>query len=173
MNKKIVSTAKGTGTDLVVGIAGAGIMGALAGRWAAVLGVGVLAYGHYADNNIAKTAGIGMIAGNAYQASATKDSATPANGFNGQDDELEGFSLKAGMDNVSSYFKRLKNQVPFLPASSAAVSGLGNTQSYFQNPFAGLGEAEQTLLAGNGGTIGRIGSLGNAPSAMGRLGHIA
>jgi hypothetical protein len=51
-----------TGKDLLIGVIGGGIVGAVIGKPALLIGVGVTGYGHYAKKPALTTFGIGMMA---------------------------------------------------------------------------------------------------------------
>lgn len=52
-----------TGKDLLIGVLGGGLVAALIGKPAFVIGLGVTGVGHYAGNTLASTFGLGMMAG--------------------------------------------------------------------------------------------------------------
>jgi hypothetical protein len=52
-----------TGKDLLIGVLGGGLVAALIGKPAFVIGLGITGVGHYAGNTLASTFGLGMMAG--------------------------------------------------------------------------------------------------------------
>src|SRR5689334_20502383 len=50
-----------TGKDLLIGVLGGGLVAALIGKHAFVIGLGVTGVGHYAGNTLASTFGLGMM----------------------------------------------------------------------------------------------------------------
>lgn len=55
-------TAKGVGTDLVIGVLGGGLAAALIGKSSFLVGLVVSGYGHYAQNKIISALGLGIMA---------------------------------------------------------------------------------------------------------------
>ena len=56
-----------TGKDLVIGVIGGGIVGALIGKTSLLIGAAVTGIGHYANNRLASIFGFGMMASNGFQ----------------------------------------------------------------------------------------------------------
>lgn len=52
-----------TGKDLLIGVLGGGLVAALIGKPAFIIGLGVTGAGHFAGNTLASTFGLGMMAG--------------------------------------------------------------------------------------------------------------
>ena len=59
---KINKTAKGLTNDLLLGVIGGGLAGAMLGRYSFFAGLAIAGYGHYADNKLMGTIGLGMMA---------------------------------------------------------------------------------------------------------------
>lgn len=60
--EKWKDTAKGMGTDLVVGVLGGGLVAAAIGKPALLVGLAVSGYGHYAQNKMISALGLGIMA---------------------------------------------------------------------------------------------------------------
>lgn len=60
--EKWKETAKGVGTDLVIGVLGGGLLAAAIGRPAFLVGLAVSGYGHYAQNKVISALGLGIMA---------------------------------------------------------------------------------------------------------------
>ncbi|QHS60825.1 hypothetical protein [Chitinophaga agri] len=59
----IKHSAMETGKDLLIGVLGGGLVAALIGKPAFLVGLGVTGIGHFAGNTLASTFGLGMMAG--------------------------------------------------------------------------------------------------------------
>lgn len=70
---KFKSTAEGLGRDLILGVIGGGLAGAILGRYSFVLGLGVAGLGHYSENKMLSALGLGMMATGTYQALTGKE----------------------------------------------------------------------------------------------------
>lgn len=56
------ATAKGVGTDLVIGVLGGGLIAAAIGKPAFLIGLAVSSYGHYVKNRMISALGLGIMA---------------------------------------------------------------------------------------------------------------
>lgn len=117
-----------TGKDLVIGVIGGGVAGAVVGRASLILGVGVTLASYYMGSKEAAMFGVGMMAANGFQ----KLTGT-VNGVN--DPELTGFE---GVKDRVMTFKDTFSQKLWLDKilkkdPAKAVSGLGEVQ-YFTYP---------------------------------------
>ena len=65
---KVKDAATELGKDLVVGVIGGGVAGAVLGRLSFIVGAAVSGVGHYAKSRIASALGLGMMASGTYQA---------------------------------------------------------------------------------------------------------
>ncbi len=61
-SEKWKDTAKGVGTDLVVGVLGGGLVAAAIGKPALLVGLAISGYGHYAQNKMISALGLGIMA---------------------------------------------------------------------------------------------------------------
>jgi hypothetical protein len=132
-----------TGKDLVVGVIGGGIVGALIGKTSLLLGAVVTAVGHYTDNRLISSLGFGMMASNGFQ---------PKNsGVSGPENQdiLEGAKERV-MAFKDSFSEKLFLD-KFLKKSEPATNGMGDVQ-YFTYPDdqsqsqLGAGEIDLTVL---------------------------
>lgn len=60
--EKWKDTAKGVGTDLLVGVLGGGLAAATIGKPAFLVGLVISGYGHYTENKVISALGLGMMA---------------------------------------------------------------------------------------------------------------
>jgi len=67
---KVKHSAIETGKDLLIGVIGGGIAGAVIGKPALLIGAGVTGYGHFANKPALSTFGIGMMASSGFSTAA-------------------------------------------------------------------------------------------------------
>ena len=77
IKKQLKNTLVGTGKDILIGVIGGGIAGAVIGKPSFLIGAGVTGLGNYNKNSLMTTFGIGMMA------SAGINQAAPVNGMDG------------------------------------------------------------------------------------------
>lgn len=70
---KFKSTAEGLGRDLLIGVIGGGLAGAVLGRYSFLLGLGVAGFGHYSESKTMTALGLGMMASGTFHALTGKD----------------------------------------------------------------------------------------------------
>jgi hypothetical protein len=91
--EKINKTAKGLTSDLLLGVIGGGLAGALLGRYSFLVGLGVAGYGHYSDNKLLGTVGLGMMAsGTAYALLGDKEQDPNATTMEKVTERVKGFT---------------------------------------------------------------------------------
>jgi hypothetical protein len=140
--EKVKDAATELGKDIVVGVIGGGVAGAVLGRLSFVVGAAVTGVGHYAKNRIASALGLGMMASGTYQSMS---------GMNGNDQTvLEGvkerlMALKDDMKKRVFLDKVLKAKEP--KTEEKATNGVGEVQ-YFVHPNAEepVGEVDMSEL---------------------------
>jgi hypothetical protein len=132
---KIKDSALETGKDLLVGVIGGGVIGAIIGKPSLVVGILTTGAGHYTGNRLVQLLGVGMMAANGFQTKAS------VNGLEGLDGIKE--RLQAYKDSFKDklYLDKILKSKP--------VSGLGDVQ-YFTYPdsmgeLAALNEIENQL----------------------------
>jgi hypothetical protein len=74
-SEKWKDTAKGVGTDLVVGVLGGGLVAAAIGKPALFVGLAISGYGHYAQNKMISALGLGIMASGTMSALNNKSEA--------------------------------------------------------------------------------------------------
>ena len=117
----IKNTALETGKDLLVCVVGGGLIGAAIGKPSLVIGLITTGAGHYTENRLVQLLGIGMMASNGFQSSAT------VNGLEGLDGVKE--RMKAYKDSFTQKFyldKILKKKA----AATKTTNGIGELE-YF------------------------------------------
>ena len=172
---KIIHAGKETGKDILVGVIGGGLLAALIGKWSFFVGLGATGAGHYADNPLLTSLGLGMMA---------SGSTTAMNGTNGFD------GLDGAKERVAA-FKQSMMERTFLDKvmkKGETVNGtVGELQYFDYNQMSGasdnpelygmgaLNEIEQQIaeagmarLQGTEG-IGNIGAL--SPELEGGMGY--
>lgn len=115
----IKATAIQTGKDLLIGVIGGGIAGAVIGKPALLIGVGVTGYGHYANKPTLTTFGIGMMA---------------SSGFNSGTNGVDGFSVEDVKTRVMNFKDSFTSKL-FLdkfikPKTEETANGIGAVQYY-------------------------------------------
>jgi len=115
----VKATAIQTGKDLLIGVIGGGIAGAVIGKPALLIGVGVTGYGHYANKPTLTTFGIGMMA---------------SSGFNSGTNGVDGFSVEDVKTRVMNFKDSFTSKL-FLdkfikPKTEETANGFGAVQYY-------------------------------------------
>lgn len=127
----IKNTLIETGKDLVIGVIGGGVLGAIIGKPSLIAGVGVTGAGHFIGNRLVSLIGIGMMAANGFQTKAVS----------GIDDGMEGIKdrVMAFKDSFSEKLYLDKILKKSDAATTTTVSGLGDLQYFnYANEVAGL-----------------------------------
>jgi len=120
-----------TGKDLLIGVIGGGVLGAVIGKPSLIAGVGVTGVGHYMGNRLISLVGIGMMAANGFQ---TKTVSGVDDGIDGIKDRVMAFK-----DSFSEKFYLDKILKKNAAAASTTVTGLGELQYFnYANEVAGL-----------------------------------
>jgi hypothetical protein len=142
--EKVKDAATELGKDLVVGVIGGGIAGAVLGRLSFVVGAAVTGVGHYAKSRIASALGLGMMASGTYQAMSGMNG-KPATGLNGIKERL--LALKDDMKKRIFLDKVLKAKEKKEEKTEEGTNGLGQVQ-YFVHPNSeeSMGELEMNEL---------------------------
>lgn len=115
----VKATAIQTGKDLLIGVIGGGIAGAVIGKPALLIGMGVTGYGHYANKPTLTTFGIGMMA---------------SSGFNSGTNGVDGFSVEDVKTRVMNFKDSFTSKL-FLdkfikPKTEETANGIGAVQYY-------------------------------------------
>lgn len=117
------NSALETGKDLLVGVLGGGLIGAIIGKPSFVVGIVTTGIGHYTGNKLIQVLGIGVMAANGFQKS------TAVSGLEGLDGVKERLSAyKSSMSEKLYLDKIMKKKL-----ADAGVSGIGELQ-YFTYP---------------------------------------
>ncbi|MBS1636484.1 MAG: hypothetical protein JST26_11265 [Bacteroidetes bacterium] len=128
--EKVKDAATELGKDIVVGVIGGGVAGAVLGRLSFVVGAAVTGVGHYAKNRLASALGVGMMASGTYQAMSGMNG-KPASGLNGVKERLLAF--KDDMKKRIFLDKVLKAKEKKEEKTDEGTNGLGQVQ-YFVYP---------------------------------------
>ena len=120
----VKNTVLETGKDILVGVLGGGLLGAIIGRPS--LGVGILTTGagHYTGNRLVQLVGIGLMAANGFQKSET---VAGLEGLDGVKERLQPYKLS--LQEKFYLDKLLKKNT----ATTTATNGFGELQ-YFNYP---------------------------------------
>jgi hypothetical protein len=133
---KLKDSALETGKDLLVGVIGGGVVGAIIGKPSLLVGLLTTGAGHYTNNRLVQLLGLGMMAANGFQ---TKTTVSGLEGLDGVKERLqaykESFKDKLYLDKI---------------IKPKAVGGFGDVQ-YFNydtvGDLAALDDIERQLEA--------------------------
>jgi hypothetical protein len=109
-----------TGKDILIGVLGGGLIGAVIGRPSLAVGIITTGAGHYTDNKLIQLIGIGMMAANGFQKSGT---VSGLDGLAGVKERLQAYK-----ESISEKFYLDK-----IIKKKAGTSGFGELQ-YFSYP---------------------------------------
>ena len=127
---KAKDAATELGKDIVVGVIGGGVAGAVLGRLSFLVGAAVTGVGHFAKSRIASVLGLGMMASGTYQ-SISGMNGKGTSGLDGVKERL--LTLKDDMKRRVFLDKVLKAKGK--KSSDEGTSGMGEVQ-YFLHPGA-------------------------------------
>lgn len=143
----IKNTAIETLKDVVVGVVAGGVAGSAIGRASLIIGAAVTGIGHYYKSRLASVFGVGMMAANGFQPTATQLKGTPKEGLEGT---LEGAKERM-MNFKDSFSQKLfldKIIKPKAPAETKEEStkAVGEVQYFTYPENKELGESTATEL---------------------------
>ncbi len=120
--EKVKDSVVQTGKDLLIGVIGGGIAGAVIGKSSLLIGAGITGYGHYANKPTLSTFGIGMMAASGFNAGTN-----PTNGVDGFSKE----DVKARLMNFKDSFtsKLFLNKI-IKKKTEESANGVGAVQYY-------------------------------------------
>lgn len=146
VTEKVKDSAIQTGKDLLIGVIGGGIVGAVIGKSSLLIGAGVTGYGHYANKPTLATFGIGMMAASGFNAGT--NATQGIDGFSMDDMKArvmnfkDSFTSKLFLDKV---FKKKEK-------TEEGTKGVGDVETYtypHQNQeldFSALNRLENQIL---------------------------
>jgi hypothetical protein len=142
---KVKDAATELGKDLVVGVIGGGVAGAVLGRLSFIVGAAVSGVGHYAKSRIASALGLGMMASGTYQTISGMNG-KPAEGLQGVKERL--LALKDDMKKRIFLDKVLKAKEPKEETTDTkTTNGLGQVQYFvYPNTEESMGELDMSVL---------------------------
>lgn len=142
---KVKDAATELGKDLVVGVIGGGVAGAVLGRLSFIVGAAVSGVGHYAKSRIASALGLGMMASGTYQAISGMNG-KPAEGLQGVKERL--LALKDDMKKRIFLDKVLKaKEKKDEKTDEDGTNGLGQVQYFvYPNTEESMGELDFSQL---------------------------
>lgn len=118
---KVKDSVIQTGKDLLIGVIGGGIAGAVIGKPSLLIGAGVTGYGHFANKPTLTIFGIGMMAASGFNAGATTQG---VDGFSAED-------VKARIMNFKdSFISKLFLDKIIKKKTGEGTSGIGAVQYY-------------------------------------------
>ena len=138
---KVKDAATELGKDIVIGVIGGGVAGAVLGRLSFVVGAAVTGVGHFAKNRIASALGLGMMASGTYQ-TMTSMNGKPTSGLDGVKERL--MALKDDMKARIFLDKVLKAKEK---KTEEGTNGLGQVQYFvYPNSENSMGAVEMNEL---------------------------
>jgi hypothetical protein len=117
---KVKESAIQTGKDLLMGVIGGGIAGAVIGKSSLLIGIGVTGYGHFANKPTLSTFGIGMMASSGFTAQGTNG----VDGFSAEDVKARVMSFKDSIASKLFLDKIIKKK------TEESTNGVGAVQYY-------------------------------------------
>lgn len=117
---KVKESAIQTGKDLLIGVIGGGIAGAVIGKPSLLIGIGVTGYGHFANKPTLSTFGIGMMASSGFTAQGTNG----VDGFSAEDVKARVMSFKDSIASKLFLDKIIKKK------TEENTNGVGAVQYY-------------------------------------------
>ncbi len=119
---KVKDSVIQTGKDLLIGVIGGGIAGAVIGKPSLLIGAGVTGYGHFANKPTLTIFGIGMMAASGFNAGV--NSTQGIDGFSAED-------VKARIMNFKdSFISKLFLDKIIKKKTGEGTSGIGAVQYY-------------------------------------------
>ncbi|PWV45937.1 hypothetical protein [Chitinophaga sp. S165] len=159
-------SAMETGKDLLIGVLGGGLVAALIGKPAFLVGLGVTGIGHFAGNTLASTFGLGMMAGG----NIVGGSVSGMDGLEGAKERMQAF--KDSMLQRTYLDKFIKKETVNGTVGALQYFDYGQVSGTSDNPelygMGALDEIEQSLAdvgmarlqgAEEVGTIGALSEL--------------
>ena len=120
--EKVKESIVQTGKDLLIGVIGGGIAGAVIGKPSLLIGAGVTGYGHYAKKPTLTVFGIGMMAASGFNSGV--NSTQGIDGFSAED-------VKARIKNFKdSFTSKLFLDKIIKKKTSDGTNGIGAVQYY-------------------------------------------
>lgn len=117
--EKINKTTKGLTNDLLLGVIGGGLAGAVLGKYSFFAGLAIAGYGHYSDNKMLGTIGLGMMA---------SGTASALLGGKAQDPKLS--QMEKVTERVKAFTGELKRKVWIDKWDSPdGLNGVGNSKT--------------------------------------------
>ena len=118
---KVKDSVIQTGKDLLIGVIGGGIAGAVIGKSSLLIGAGVTGYGHFAKKPMLSTFGIGMMAASGFNAGATTQG---IDGFSAEDVKARIMNFKDSFTSKLFLDKIIKKK------TDDGANGVGAVQYY-------------------------------------------
>lgn len=120
--EKIKDSAIQTGKDLLIGVIGGGLVGAVIGKPSLLIGAGVTGYGHFSKKPMLSTFGIGMMAASGFTPSVNGTSGM--DGFSKEDIKARLMSFKDSITSKLFLDKIIKKK------TAESTNGVGAIQDF-------------------------------------------
>lgn len=146
VSEKVKDSAIQTGKDLLIGVIGGGIAGAVIGKSSLLIGAAVTGYGHYAEKPTVATFGIGMMAASGFNAGT--NSTQGIDGFSKEDMKARLMNFKDSFTSKLFLDKILKKK----QKTEEGTKGVGAVETYTypqeskELDFSALNRLENQIL---------------------------
>ena len=129
-----------TGKDLIIGVVGGGFVGAAIGKPSLLIGIAITGTGHFMNNRLLTSLGMGMMASNGFQTKSLKG----IEGVDGIEDMKERLNTYKKSFMEKTYFDKIKT---LQKGKSKATDGFGEVQyfTYPQNLLEGANDDFEVL----------------------------
>jgi hypothetical protein len=144
--EKVKESAIQTGKDLLIGVIGGGIAGAVIGKSSLLIGLGVTGFGHYSKKPTLTTFGIGMMAASGFNAGV--NGTQGIDGFSANDIKARVMSFK---DSISSklFLDKILKKKESSTSGMEGTDGIGTVQylsATDELDFSALNRLENQIL---------------------------
>jgi hypothetical protein len=158
-----------TGKDLIIGVVGGGFAGAAIGKPSLLIGIAITGTGHFMNNRLLTSLGMGMMASNGFQSKSLK-------GVDGVEDMKERLNTYKKSFLEKTYIDKIKT---LQQGKTKATDGVGEVQyfTYPQNLLEGANDDFEILnrienhIANQGLQLSQVNGITefDTPSEIGQL----
>lgn len=158
-----------TGKDLIIGVVGGGFAGAAIGKPSLLIGIAITGTGHFMNNRLLTSLGMGMMASNGFQSKSLK-------GVDGVEDMKERLNTYKKSFLEKTYIDKIK---AIQQGKTKATDGVGEVQyfTYPQNLLEGANDDFEILnrienhIANQGLILSQVNGITefDTPSEIGQL----
>lgn len=143
---KVKESVIQTGKDLLIGVIGGGIAGAVIGKPSLLIGAGVTGFGHYSNKPTLTTFGIGMMAASGFTASATAPTTQGIDGFSAEDVKARIMNFKDSFTSKLFLDKIMKKKTEENTNGIGAVQYFGYPSDNKELDFSALDRLQNQVI---------------------------